>query len=90
MQITLVAVRVPIYYSLSIIFRAENNLFNSNFCRAKVRDNLYMLNNRVMAKGDGREVGFQDGGYFSRKKTRTNQQPDIYSIPKLWLGLGLG
>ena len=46
MQITPVVVRVPIYYSLSIIFRAENNLFNSNFCRAKVRDNLYMLNNR--------------------------------------------
>ena len=44
-----------------------------------------------MAKGDRREVGFQDGCYFFKiLKTRTNQQPDIYSIPKLWLGLGLG
>ena len=42
-----------------------------------------------MAKGNRREVGFQDGRCFSRfLKTKTNQQPDIYSIPKLWLGLG--
>ena len=44
---------------------------------------------RVMAKGDGREVGFHDGGcFFKIFKTRTNQQPDVYSIPKLGLGSG--
>ena len=34
---------------------------------------------RVMAKGDGREVGFQDGGYFSRflKRERINNQTFI-------------
>ena len=34
---------------------------------------------KVMAKGDGREVGFQDGGYFSRflKRERINNQTFI-------------
>ena len=33
----------------------------------------------VMAKGDGREVGFQDGGYFSKflKRERINNQTFI-------------
>ena len=36
-----------------------------------------------MTKRDGQEVGFQDGGlFFSILKMRTNQQPDIYNIPK--------
>ena len=39
----------------------------------------------VMAKGDKREVGFQDGGcFFKILKTRTNQQLAIYSIPKAY------
>ena len=34
---------------------------------------------RVMAKGDGREVGFQDSGYFSKflKRERINNQTFI-------------
>ena len=34
---------------------------------------------KVMAKGDGREVGFQDGGYFSKflKRERINNQTFI-------------
>ena len=33
----------------------------------------------VMAKGDGREVGFQDGGYFLKflKRERNNNQTFI-------------
>ena len=45
-----------------------------------------------MAKGDERELGRFSRWrlFFKILKTRKNQQPDIYSIPKLWLGLGLG
>ena len=35
----------------------------------------------AMAKGDERGVGREDGGCF---KTRTTQQADIYSIPKVF------
>ena len=37
-------------------------------------DTVPVSENRVVAKGDGREVGFQDGGCFSRfsKQERIN------------------
>ena len=38
----------------------------------------------AMAEKDGQEVGFQDGGCFSRfLQQEWTQQLDIYNIPKL-------
>ena len=44
-----------------------------------------------MANGDGREVGFQDGSYFSKfsKRERINNQTFIAFL-NCGLGLGLG
>ncbi len=42
----------------------------------------------VFAKGDGRQVGFQDGGYFSRfLKTQKNHQPCAVSYRKPYVML---
>ena len=47
------------------------------FCLAL--KHIRYASDRVMAKGDGREVGFQDGGYFSRflKRERISNQTFI-------------